>query len=124
MEILRSLFTGQDGQPAALTFEQFLEKLNAAKEIKLANLAEGGYVSVDKFKAEEAKATGLQEQLTHRSESADPDFQGHGRRSDQEGGSRLGNEVQHGHPGAERQDRQDAARPSERPAFQPGQIPG
>lgn len=64
MEILRSLFTGQDGQPAALTFEQFLEKLNAAKEIKLANLAEGGYVSVDKFKAEEAKATGLQEQLT------------------------------------------------------------
>lgn len=64
MEILKNLFIGQDGQPTALTFEQFAEKLAAAKDIKLANLAEGGYVSVDKFKAEEAKASGLQEQLT------------------------------------------------------------
>lgn len=64
MEILRALFNGQDGQPAALTFEQFMEKLAAAKDIKLANLADGGYVSVDKFKAEETKASGLQDQLT------------------------------------------------------------
>ena len=63
-EFLKTLFgTGEDGSPAALTFEQLTAKLEASKDIKLVNLADGGYVSTEKFKAEEAKAKGLESQL-------------------------------------------------------------
>lgn len=46
MEILKKLFNGQ-----ALTFEQFTAALGAASDIKLVNLADGGYVSKEKFDA-------------------------------------------------------------------------
>lgn len=63
-EYLKELFgTGEDGQPVALTFEQLSEKLTAAKNIKLVNLSEGGYVSKDKFDAKETELAGIKEQL-------------------------------------------------------------
>lgn len=63
-EFLKALFgTTAEGQPEALTFEQLSAKLEAAKDLKLVNLADGGYVSTEKFKAEEAKAKGLETQL-------------------------------------------------------------
>lgn len=52
MKILEKLFNGQ-----ALTFEQFTEALGAASDIKLVNLADGGYVGKDKFDAKETELT-------------------------------------------------------------------
>lgn len=52
MKILEKLFNGQ-----ALTFEQFTEALGAASDIKLVNLADGGYVSKEKFDAKETELT-------------------------------------------------------------------
>lgn len=63
-EYLEKLF-GKDeqGNPVALTFEQLSEKLKEAKDVKLANLAEGGYVSKEKYDALETKNGGLEDQL-------------------------------------------------------------
>ena len=47
-----------------LSFEQLTEKLDAADGVKLANLKDGGYVGKDKFDALEARANGLQAQLS------------------------------------------------------------
>ncbi len=52
MDFLKKLFNGQ-----ALTFEQFTEALGAASDIKLVNLADGGYVSKEKFDAKETELT-------------------------------------------------------------------
>ena len=52
MKILEKLFNGQ-----ALTFEQFTEALGAASDIKLVNLADGGYVGKEKFDAKETELT-------------------------------------------------------------------
>lgn len=52
MDFLKNLFNGQ-----ALTFEQFTEALGAASNIKLVNLADGGYVAKDKFDAKENELT-------------------------------------------------------------------
>lgn len=52
MDFLKKLFNGQ-----ALTFEQFTEALGAASDIKLVNLADGGYVGKDKFDAKETELT-------------------------------------------------------------------
>ncbi len=52
MKILEKLFNGQ-----ALTFEQFTEALGATSDIKLVNLADGGYVSKDKFDVKETELT-------------------------------------------------------------------
>lgn len=63
-DYLKALFgTNEDGTPAALTFDQLSEKLGENKEIKLANLAEGGYVSKEKFEAKELEVNGLKDQL-------------------------------------------------------------
>lgn len=64
-EYLKKLFgTNEDGTPVALTFDQLVEKLGADKAIKLVNLADGGYVSKDKFDAKETELNGLRDQLT------------------------------------------------------------
>ena len=56
MEFLKALFTNGE----ALTFEQIVEKAKAAK-INAVNLADGGYVSKDKF---DDKVTALTQQVT------------------------------------------------------------
>lgn len=63
-EFLKKLFGTVDGQPEALTYEQLEAKIKGDKNIKLANLADGGYVSEDKFKAKETELTGVKQQLT------------------------------------------------------------
>ena len=64
-EYLKALFgTAEDGKPIALTFDQLVEKLGAAKDIKLVNLNEGGYVSKDKLDAKITELSGVKEQLT------------------------------------------------------------
>ncbi|MBQ2231315.1 MAG: phage scaffolding protein [Oscillospiraceae bacterium] len=63
-EFLKKLFgTNEDGTPAALTYDQLVAKLGEDKTIKLANLAEGGYVAKDKFDAKDTELKGLSEQL-------------------------------------------------------------
>lgn len=57
-EYLKKLFA-----EGALTFEQFCEKLGADKSIKLVNLADGGYVSKEKFTAKETELSGVKKQL-------------------------------------------------------------
>ena len=64
-EFLKKLFgVTEDGQPFALTYEQLAEALTANKELKLVNLADGGYVSKDKFDAKETELAGIRDQLT------------------------------------------------------------
>lgn len=61
---LKALFgTAEDGTAVALTFDQLVEKLQASKDIKLANLADGGYVSTEKFNAKDVELTGVKQQL-------------------------------------------------------------
>ena len=63
-EYLKVLFgKAEDGSPVSLTFDQLVEKLGANKEIKLVNLADGGYVSKDKFDAKETELNGVKAQL-------------------------------------------------------------
>lgn len=63
-EFLKKLFgTNEDGSPVALTYDQLVAKLSEDKSIKLANLAEGGYVAKDKFDAKETELKGLGDQL-------------------------------------------------------------
>lgn len=63
-EFLKQFFgVTEDGQPVALTFEQLAEALTANKELKLVNLADGGYVSKDKFDAKETELAGVRKQL-------------------------------------------------------------
>ena len=64
-EFLKKLFgVTEDGQPVALTYEQLAEALTANKELKLVNLADGGYVSKEKFDAKETELAGVRDQLT------------------------------------------------------------
>lgn len=64
-EFLKKLFgTTENGEPAALTYEQLKTAINADKDINIANLKEGGYVSIEKFKAKETELNGVKEQLT------------------------------------------------------------
>ncbi|MBQ4447421.1 MAG: phage scaffolding protein [Clostridia bacterium] len=63
-EYLKKLFgTKEDGTPEALTFEELTKKLGEAKDVKLANLADGGYVSKEKFDSKETELTGVKTQL-------------------------------------------------------------
>lgn len=69
-EFLKKLFgEGADGKPVALTYEQLVEKIGADKSLKIVNLADGGYVSQDKFQAEVTKNTGLTQQLAAANET-------------------------------------------------------
>lgn len=58
-EYLKSLFEG-----GSITFDQFVAALESHKEVKLANLADGGYVAKDKFDAKVTELSGVKEQLT------------------------------------------------------------
>ena len=64
-EFLKKLFgTPKDGeQPKAMTYEELEAAINADSGIKLANLAEGGYVSKNKFDDKEMELSGVQKQL-------------------------------------------------------------
>lgn len=63
-EYLKNFFgTNEDGTAVTLSFDQLVEKLGADKAIKLVNLAEGGYVSKEKFDAKETELAGLRSQL-------------------------------------------------------------
>lgn len=67
LEFLQTLYgKTEDGQPQAMTWEE-LEAAATASKIKAVNLADGGYVSKDKYDAdvlsEKTKADGLREQL-------------------------------------------------------------
>lgn len=63
-EYLKSLFgTNKDGTAVTLSFDQLVEKLGADKAIKIVNLADGGYVSKEKFDAKETELAGLRTQL-------------------------------------------------------------
>lgn len=71
-EYLKPFFEG-----GPLSFEQLTEKLDAADGVKLANLKDGGYVGKDKFDALEARANGLQAQLSEANgklEGYDPEW--------------------------------------------------
>lgn len=57
-DYLKKLF-----EEGALTFDQFVEKLNATKDISIVNLKDGGYVSKDKFDAKVTELTGVKKQL-------------------------------------------------------------
>ena len=61
MDFLKPIFDDK-----ALTYDQFAEKLAAAKDIKLANLAGGGYVVREKLTAKEAEIEDLKKQLAQR----------------------------------------------------------
>ena len=64
-EYLKALFgTLEDGKPEALTFEQLVAKIEAADGLKLANLADGGYVAKAKFDAKELELSGVKDQLS------------------------------------------------------------
>lgn len=63
-EFLKKLFGTVDGQPEALTFDQLVEKIKGDKNLKIVNLADGGYVGEDKFKAKETELSGVKQQLT------------------------------------------------------------
>lgn len=63
-EFLKTLFNDESGKPTALTFDQLTEKLSSAKDIKLVNIADGGYVSKDKHDAKITELNGVKEQLT------------------------------------------------------------
>lgn len=64
MEFLKKLFGDDaDGKPVALTYEQLAEKIGADKSLKIVNLADGGFVSQEKYQAEVTKNTGLSQQL-------------------------------------------------------------
>lgn len=62
-EFLKSLFLNAEGADEALTFDKFVEKLTADGKIKLVNLADGGYVSKEKFDALDTKFKGVEGQL-------------------------------------------------------------
>lgn len=63
-EFLKKLFGTVDGQPESMTAEQLIAKIQADKNLKIVNLADGGYVSEDKFKAKETELSGVKQQLT------------------------------------------------------------
>ena len=62
-EFLNALFKDESGNPISLTLDQLTEKLSAATDIKLVNIASGGYVSEDKHKAKITELNGVKQQL-------------------------------------------------------------
>lgn len=65
MEKLKELFGSE-----ALTFDQLTEKLKDNKEVKLANLAAGGYVDKAKFTAKEGELATAKQTITDLQEAA------------------------------------------------------
>lgn len=64
-EFLKALFgTNEDGTPKALTFDELSAAIAGNKDLKIVNLADGGYVAKDKFDAKVTELEGVQTQLT------------------------------------------------------------
>lgn len=86
-EYLKPFFEG-----GPLSFEQLTEKLDAADGVKLANLKDGGYVGKDKFDALEARANGLQAQLSEANgklEGYDPEWKAKAQQMQQEANQKV-----------------------------------
>ena len=86
-EYLKPFFEG-----GPLSFEQLTEKLDAADGVKLANLKDGGYVGKDKFDALEARANGLQAQLSEANgklEGYDPDWKAKAEAAEQQAAAKV-----------------------------------
>ena len=86
-EYLKPLFEG-----GPLSFEQLTEKLDAADGVKLINLEDGGYVGKDKFDALNARANGLQAQLTEANgklEGYDPEWKAKAQQMQQEADQKV-----------------------------------
>ena len=62
-EFLKALFNDESGNPTSLTFDQLTERLSATTDIKLANIADGGYVSKEKHTAKITELNGVRQQL-------------------------------------------------------------
>lgn len=70
IEFLKHLFgTAEDGSPVSLTYEQLAAKIGADEKLKIVNLADGGFVSKDKYAAAETKISGLSQQLKDANET-------------------------------------------------------
>ena len=63
-EFLNALFKDESGNPIALTLDQLTEKLSSATDIKLVNIADGGYVKKEKLDAKITELSGGRQQLT------------------------------------------------------------
>lgn len=63
-EFLKALFNDESGNPTSLTFDQLSEKLSSATDIKLVNIADGGYVKKEKLDAKITELNGVRKQLT------------------------------------------------------------
>lgn len=63
-EFLNALFKDESGNPIALTLDQLTEKLSSATDIKLVNIADGGYVKKEKLDAKITELSGVRQQLT------------------------------------------------------------
>ena len=63
-EFLNALFKDESGNPIALTLDQLTEKLSSATDIKLVNIADGGYVKKEKLDAKITELNGVRQQLT------------------------------------------------------------
>ena len=63
-EFLNALFKDENGNPIALTLDQLTEKLSSATDIKLVNIADGGYVKKEKLDAKITELSGVRQQLT------------------------------------------------------------
>ena len=87
MEYLKEVFGD-----SALTYEQFSEKVGANEKIKLANLADGGYVGKDKYAALETKYNTTADQLTvanQKLEGYDPEWKTKAKRAAEDADERV-----------------------------------
>lgn len=64
-EFLRKFFDKKDdnGNAIGVTFDEFVSAVSADKDVKLYNLSDGGYVSIDKLNAKIAELNGVKTQL-------------------------------------------------------------
>ncbi len=64
-EFLKALFgTNEDGTPKALTADQLEAAIAAKKDLKVVNLADGGFIAKEKFDAKDTELKGVQQQLS------------------------------------------------------------
>ena len=87
MDFLKNVFGG-----GALTYEQFVEKVNAAENIQLINLADGGYVGKGEHDALQARFNSVNGQLTAANQKLagyDPEWQAKAEKAKQEADSRV-----------------------------------
>ena len=67
-EFLKKLFGTVDGQPEALTYEQLEEKIKGDKNLKIVNLADGGYVASSRMPIPQFSPSKIRELMWIRSQ--------------------------------------------------------